>query len=89
MSAQSKQGSWNLPLDSPIEIEHRDHPLATLGEVGQYILSLPETLQRQELWQVAAETVLEAAESGDTARVTLVFHMAAIMTGQNARSVRE
>ena len=89
MSARGKQNSWNLPLDTPIEIEHGDHWLATLGEVGEYIISLPETMQRHELWQVAAETVLEAAESGDTARVALVFHMAAIMCGQNARSVRE
>jgi hypothetical protein len=89
MGVQSRQGCWNLPLDTPIEIEHGDHWLATLGEVGEYILSLPETMQRQELWEVAAETVLEAAESGDTARVTLVFHMAAMMSGQNARSVRE
>jgi hypothetical protein len=88
MGASSERGCWNLPLDNPIEIEH-DHWLATLGEVGSYILSLPETVQRQELWQVAAETVLEAAESGDTARLVLVFHMAAIMSGQNARSIRE
>ena len=89
MSTQGRQGCWKLPLDTPIEIERGDHRLATLGEVGEYILSLPETLQRHELWQVAAETVLEAAKSGDTARVALVFHMAAIMCGQNTRSVRE
>jgi hypothetical protein len=57
--------------------------------VGAYILALPETVQRQELWDAAAETLLEAAKSGHTARVALVFHLAAIMSGQNARLVRE
>ena len=89
MVALSEQGSWDLPLDRPIEIEHGDQRLATLGEVGAYILALPETVQRQELWHAAAETVLEAARSGHTARVARVFRMAAIMSGQNARTVWE
>ena len=63
MVALSEQGSWDLPLDRPIEIEHGDQRLATLGEVGAYILALPETLQSQELWRAAAETALEAAKS--------------------------
>jgi hypothetical protein len=86
MVALSEQGNWNLPLNRPIEIEHGEQRLATLGEVGAYILALPETLQRQELWHAAAETVLEALKSGHTARVALVFRMAAIMSGQNART---
>ena len=89
MVALSEQASWNLPLNHPIEIEHGDQRLATLGEVGAYILALPETVKRQELWHAAAETVLEAAKPGHTARVALVFHMAAIMSGQNARTVWE
>jgi hypothetical protein len=90
MVALSKQhGSWDLPLDRPIEIEHGDQRLSTLGEVGAYILALPETVQRQELWNAAAETLLEAVKSGHTARVALVFRMAAIMSGQNARTAWE
>ncbi len=90
MVALSKQnGSWDLPLDRPIEVEHGDRRLSTLGEVGAYILALPETVQRQELWNAAAETLLEAAKSGHTARVALVFRMAAIMSGRNARTVWE
>ena len=89
MVALSEQGNWNLPLNRPIEIEHGDQRLATLGEVGAYILALPETVQRQELWHAAAETVLDAVESGNAARVALVFRMAAIMSGQNARTVWE
>jgi hypothetical protein len=81
--------SWDLPLDRPIEIEHSDQRLSTLGEVGAYILALPETMKSQELWHAAAETVLEAARSGHTARVARVFRMAAVMSGRNARRVWE
>jgi hypothetical protein len=81
--------SWDLPLDRPIEIEHCDQRLSTLGDVGAYILALPETMKSQELWHAAAETVLEAAKSGHTARVARVFRMAAVMSGQNARRVWE
>jgi hypothetical protein len=86
MVAFSEQGNWNLPLNRPIEIENGAQRLATLGEVGAYILALPDTLQRQELWHAAAEAVLEALKSGHTARVALVFRMAAIMSGQSART---
>jgi hypothetical protein len=89
MVALSEQSFWNLPLDHPIEVGHADQRLATLGDVGTFILALPEALQQQQSWQAATETVLEAAKSGDTAPVTLVLHMALMLSGQNARSVWE
>jgi hypothetical protein len=89
MVALSERDSWDLRLDRPIEIGHGDQRLATLGEVGAYILALPERVQHQELWHAAAETVLEAARSGRTARVARVFRLAAIMSGQNVHPVRE
>jgi hypothetical protein len=89
MVVSSEEAAWNLPLDCPIEIEHGDRRLATLGEVGAYILSLPQSVQRQELWYAAAETLLEAAKSGHTARVAVVFRMAAIMSGRSTRTVWE
>ena|SRR5579862_866180 len=79
----------NLPLDHPIEIAPDDQRLETLRDVGTYILALPETVKRQQWWRAAAEIVLEAAESGDTARVAFVVHLALIMSGQTARSVSE
>jgi hypothetical protein len=85
--AMVSEQQWNLPLDSLIEIEDGDHRLATLRDVGMFILSLPERVKGQELWQAAAETVLEAAESGDTARVPIVLHMALLMSGRAARCV--
>jgi hypothetical protein len=84
-----REQCWNLPLDHPIEVEHGDQWLETLGDVGTFILNLPETLQRQRSWQAATETVLEAAKSGDTASVTIAIHMALMLSGQNARSVWE
>jgi hypothetical protein len=86
MVAVSEDRFWNLPLDRPIEIEH-DQRLATLGDVGTFILALPETLKLQPSWQAATESVLEAAQSGDIASVTIALHMALLLSGQNARSV--
>ena len=48
---------WNLPLDHPIEAE-RGGRLATLGEVGQFLLALPDALRQRESWQRAVKTVL-------------------------------
>jgi hypothetical protein len=87
MVAVSEDRFWNLPLDRPIEIEHGGQRLATLRDVGTFILALPETLKMQPSWQAATEAVLEAAQSGDIASVTIALHMALLLSGQNARSV--
>jgi hypothetical protein len=89
MVLSSDQGSWNRPLDRLIEIEHGNRWLGTLADVGGYILALPETVKRHELWQAAAEAVLYAAESDNTTRVPVVFHMAALLSGQITRSASE
>jgi hypothetical protein len=89
MVAASSQSFWNLALDHPIDIEDGDRRLTTLGDVGTFILDLPEALQRQHSWQAATETVLEAAKTGDTASVTFAIHMALMLSGHNARSVWE
>jgi hypothetical protein len=78
---------WDEPLDRPIEIGQGDQCLATLGDVGTFILDLPEALQRQHAWRVATDIVLEAARSGDLAPVTMAVHMALMLSGHNARSV--
>jgi hypothetical protein len=87
MVASSEDRFWNLPLDHPIEIEHGDQCLATLGDVATFILALSETQKRQHSWQAAIEVVLEAARSGEIASVTIAVHMALLLSGQNARSV--
>lgn len=75
---------WNLPLDLPIEAE-RGQRLATLGEVGEFILALPDALRQHESWQSATKAVLEAAKSGDTALVSRAVYMALILTCESAR----
>ncbi len=75
---------WNLPLDLPIEVE-RGKRLATLGEVGEFILALPGALRQHEAWQTATNTVIEAGKSGDTAPVTRAVYMALILTRERAR----
>ena len=87
MADLSEDRYWNLPLDRPIEIDDNEQLLATLGDVGTFILALPETMRRQHSWQAAIETVLEAARSGDVACVAFAVHMALMLSGQNARSV--
>jgi hypothetical protein len=75
---------WNLPLDHPIEAE-RGGRLVTLGDVGEFILALPEALRQHESWQSAAKTVLEAVKSRDTAPVTRAVYMALVLSGESAR----
>ena len=79
-----RRAIWNLPLDHPIAAG-RGRRLATLGEVGEFILALPDALRQHESWQSAAKTVLEASKSRDTAPVTRAVYMALILTGESAR----
>jgi hypothetical protein len=79
-----RRAIWNLPLDHPIEAGRSDR-LATLGEVGEFILALPDALRQHESWQSATKTVLEAAKSRDTAPVTRAVYMALILTGESTR----
>ena len=78
------RGIWNLPLDHPIEAE-RGHRLATLGDVAEFILVLPDALRQHESWQSAAKTVLEALKSRDTTLVTRAVYMALVLSGERTR----
>ena len=78
------RGIWNLPLDHPIEAE-RGRRLATLADVGEFILALPQALRQHESWKSAAKTVLEAVKSRDTAPVTRAVYMALVLTSERAR----
>jgi hypothetical protein len=86
-STWNKRSSvWNLPLDHPIEVGRGK--LATLGDVGTFILALPDALKVDQLWQYAAETVVEAIRSRDTAHVTRAVYMALILTGDESPADR-
>ena len=54
---------WSTPFDEPIALG-AGRRLATLQQAADYIMKLPEDVQRQERWQIAVENLINAAESG-------------------------
>ncbi len=54
---------WSAPFDQPIRLRG-GRKLATLQQAADYIMKLPEDVQRQERWQIAVENLINAAESG-------------------------
>jgi hypothetical protein len=55
--------SWSTPFDDPIPL--RDgRRLRTLQQAADYIMQLPENAQHETHWQVAIETLINAAETG-------------------------
>ena len=54
---------WSAPFDQPIRLRG-GRKLATLQHAADYIMKLPEDVQRQERWQIAVENLINAAESG-------------------------
>jgi hypothetical protein len=75
--------AWDLPLDHPIEVE--GGRLVTLGDVGEFILALPEPLINTPVWLDATEAVLAAAESGNAMSAMLPVYMALILSGERCR----
>ena len=55
--------SWSTPFDDPIRL-HGGRRLSTLQFVADFIMKLPEDVQQQERWQIAAENLINAAETG-------------------------
>ena len=54
---------WSTPFDEPIAL-HGRRKLVTLQQAADYVMALPEAVQREERWQVAVENLLNAAETG-------------------------
>jgi hypothetical protein len=54
---------WSAPFDEPIRLRG-GRKLTTLQQAADYIMKLPEDVQRQERWQIAAENLINAAETG-------------------------
>jgi hypothetical protein len=54
---------WSTPFEQPITLRG-GRQLATLQQAADYIMKLPEDVQQQELWQIAVENLINAAESG-------------------------
>lgn len=54
---------WSAPFDEPIRLRG-GRSLSTLQHAADYIMKLPEAVQRQQRWQIAVETLINAAETG-------------------------
>jgi hypothetical protein len=54
---------WSTPFDEPIALQG-GRKLKTLQQAADYIMKLPENVQRQAHWQTAVENLINAAESG-------------------------
>jgi hypothetical protein len=54
---------WSTPFEQPIMLR-RGATLTTLQQAADYIMKLPEDLQREERWQTAVANLINAAETG-------------------------
>jgi hypothetical protein len=54
---------WPAPFDEPIRLRG-GRSLSTLQHAADYVMKLPEAVQRQQRWQIAVETLINAAETG-------------------------
>jgi hypothetical protein len=54
---------WSTPFDEPIALRGgRQHK--TLQQAADYVMKLPDDVQRQARWQTAVENLINAAETG-------------------------
>ena len=75
---------WSARFDQSIRL--RDgRELSTLQHAADYIMKLPETVQREERWQLAVENLIDAAETGGD---WLMFARIAVMRALNAENSR-
>ena len=56
--------------------------MATLQHAADYIMQLPEEVQKQERWQIAVENLINAAEIGGG---WLMFSRIAVMRALNEK----
>ena len=71
---------WSARFDQSIRLGD-DRELSTLQHAADYIMKLPETVQRGERWQPAVENLIDAAETGGG---WLMFARIAVMRALNA-----
>jgi hypothetical protein len=71
---------WSTPFDDPIPLRN-GRRLRTLQQAADYIMELSEDAQREARWQVAIETLINAAEEGGG---WLMFARIAMLRALNA-----
>jgi hypothetical protein len=72
---------WSTPFDDPISLRGGCR-LTTLQHAADYIMQLPEEVQKQERWQIAVENLIKAAEIGGG---WLMFSRIAVMRALNEK----
>ena len=75
--------SWSTPFDDPISLRG-GHKLATLQHAADYVMQLPEEVQKRERWQIAIENLINAAEIGGG---WLMFSRIAVMRALNEKQL--
>jgi hypothetical protein len=76
---------WSTPFDDPIPLRG-GRKLTTLQQAADYVMALPENLQRQAHWQTAVENLINAAETGGG---WLMFARIAMLRALNADGKRQ
>jgi hypothetical protein len=72
---------WSSKLAYPVTAKD-GRRLATLLDASQLILKLPPAVQERQVWQRAAELLIEAAEHGGSVEAaTAQMHLALFLTG--------
>jgi hypothetical protein len=71
---------WSAPFDEPIALR-AGGKLATLQHAADYIMKLAEDTQQRQCWQIAAENLINAAETGGG---WLMFARIAMLRALNA-----
>jgi hypothetical protein len=71
---------WSTSFDEPIALRG-GRKFATLQHAADYIMNLPEDVQREERWQIAVENLINAAETGGG---WLMFARIAVLRALNA-----
>ena len=72
---------WSTPFEEPIRLRG-GRKLSTLQHAADYVMELPEAIQRQERWQIAIENLINAAETGGG---WLMFARIAVMRALNGK----
>jgi hypothetical protein len=54
---------WSTPFEEPIALRGAGR-LTTLQHAADYIMKLAEDVQQETRWQIAAENLINAAETG-------------------------
>ena len=74
-----------MPFDDPIPLRN-GRKLHTLQQAADYIMRLPEDEQHEPHWQIAIETLINAAETGGG---WMLFARIAMLRALNADIARE